>query len=129
MFKKSLTFILTVLVFNLFLSGVAFAGSKEEKAAKLAVKVKAGVENLGSGKDAKVEIKLYDKTKLKGYINQIGENSFSVTDSTSGSTTEVPYRSVKQIKGNNLTVGKAIVIGVVALLVIGAIAYIFSSEG
>jgi hypothetical protein len=129
MFKKSLTFILTVLVFNLFLSGVAFAASKEEKAAKLAVKVKAGVEKLGSGKDAKVEIKLYDKTKLKGYIDQIGENSFSVTDSTSGSTTEVSYRNVKQIKGNNLTVGKAIVIGVVALLVIGAIAYIFSSEG
>jgi hypothetical protein len=129
MFKKSLTFILTVLVFNLFLSVVAFAGSKEEKAAKLAVKVKAGVEKLGSGKDAKVEIKLYDKTKLKGYIDQIGEKSFSVTDSTSGATTEVSYRSVKQIKGNNLTVGKAIVIGVVALLVIGAIAYIFSSEG
>jgi hypothetical protein len=123
MFKKSLTFILTVLVFNLFLSGVAFAASKEEKAAKLAVKVKAGVEKLGSGTDAKVEIKLYDKTKLKGYIDQIGENSFSVTDSTSGSTTEVPYRNVKQIKGNNLTVGSAIIIGVAAVVLIALIRF------
>jgi hypothetical protein len=129
MFKNLLTFVLTVLVFNLFRNGVAFAGSKEEKAAKLAVKVKAGVETIGSSIDSKVEIKLYDKTKLKGYIDQIGENSFSVTDSKSGSRTEVPYRSVKQIKGNNLTAGKAIVIGFLALLVIGAIAYALSSEG
>jgi hypothetical protein len=123
MFKKSLTFILTVLVFNLFLSGVAFAGSKEEKAAKLALKVKAGVEKLGSGEDAKVEVKLYDKTKLKGYIDRIEENSFSVTDSTSGLKTEVQYKSVKQIKGNNLSVGSAIIIGVVAIVLIQLIRF------
>jgi hypothetical protein len=123
MFKKSLTFILTVLVFNLFLSGVAFAASKEEKAAKLAVKVKTSIEKLGSGKDAKVEIKLYDKTKLKGYIDQIEESSFSVTDSTSGLRTEVPYRNVKQIKGNNLTTGGIILIGIAAIVLIQLIRF------
>ncbi|MEO6052232.1 MAG: hypothetical protein ABIP78_13005 [Pyrinomonadaceae bacterium] len=66
MFKKYLTVTLAVLVLNLSLSAVAFGETKEEKEAKSAENVKANVTKLGMGKDARVEVKLKDGTKLKG---------------------------------------------------------------
>src|SRR4051812_24318295 len=66
MFKKYLTTVLAVLVLNLAFGATAFAGTDGEKEAKFAEKVKADVAKLGTGKDARVEVKLKDGTKLKG---------------------------------------------------------------
>lgn len=123
MFKKYLTLILAVLVLNLSLSASAFAGTKEEKAVKLAEKVKTNITKLGTGKDARIEVKLRDNTKLKGFVSQINENSFVVTDEKTGTTTEVPYPNAKQVKGNNLATGFKIAIGIavvfLALFILG----------
>jgi hypothetical protein len=121
MFKKYLTFVLTILVINLFLSGVAFAGSKEEKLAKFAEKVKANVTKLGTGKDAVIQVKLRDNTKLKGYVTEINENSFIVMNEKTGTSTEVPYKNAKQVKGNNFSTGVTIAIVAGIILVIAAI--------
>lgn len=122
MFKKYLTLILTVLVINLALSSVVFAETKTEKEAKFAQKVKAEITKLGTGTEAKIQVKLKDGTKLKGYISNISEESFSVTDKKTGVSTEVPYPNAKQVKGNNLSTGWKIAIGVgIALAVIIAI--------
>lgn len=123
MFKKYLTLILTILVINLSLSASAFADTKEEKAAKFAEKVKTSVSRLGTGKDARVEVKLRDRTKLKGYISQINENSFVVVDDKTGNAAEIPYPNAKQVKGNNLSTGAKIAIGVgIAVVVLFIIA-------
>ena len=111
MFKKYLTLILTILVLNLSLSTFALAETKAEKEAKFAQKVKTEVTKLGVGTEAKVEVKLKDGTKLKGYISNIGEESFSVTNEKTGAITEVPYPNAKQVKGNNLSTGMEIAIG------------------
>ena len=103
MLKKYLTLILTILVINLSFSAVAFADTKVEKEAKFAEKVKANVTKLGTGKDAKVEVKLKDGTKIKGYIRQIYEGSFVVIDDKTGASTEIPYPQVKQAKGKSDT--------------------------
>ena len=77
MFKKYLTLILAVFVINLSLCASAFASTtNEEKAAKLAEKVHANIVKLGTGKDALVEVKLLDKTKLKGYVSEIQRKKF-----------------------------------------------------
>jgi hypothetical protein len=124
MFKKYFTPILTILVFNLFLGSSAFANTKEDK---FTAKVKSEITKLGAGKEARVEVKLKDKTKLKGYVSQINENNFVVVDDKTGSATEVPYPNAKQVKGNNLSTGVKIAIGVavvfVVVLVIGLIAF------
>ena len=112
MFKKYLTLILAVLIINIFLSSSAFAGTKEEKANKLAEKVKVNISKLGTGKDSRVEMKLKDGTKLKGYFNQINETSFVVVDEKTGASSEVPYSSAKQVKGKNLSTGAKIAIGI-----------------
>lgn len=86
--------------------------SKEEKAAEFAGKVKAGITRLGVGPDARVMVKLRDKTKLNGYVSQIGDESFVVADAKTGLTTEVQYPDVAKVKGNNLSSGATIAIAV-----------------
>ncbi len=108
----------TVLVFNLFLSTSIFANTKAEKEAKFASKVKSEISKLGTGKDARIEVKLRDKTKLKGYISQINEESFVVVQDTTGTATEIPYPNAKQVKGNNLPTGAKIAIGIGVVLVV-----------
>lgn len=92
----------------------ATAKSKAEKAAELAAKVKAGIAKLGVGPDVHIEVKLHDKTKLKGYISKVGEDSFAITDPNTGAETNVPYPSVTKATGANMSTGAKIAIGVLA---------------
>jgi small nuclear ribonucleoprotein (snRNP)-like protein len=64
------------------------------------------------GTDARVEVKLRDKTKLRGYISQINENSFVVVKDNTNTPVEVSYSQTKQVKGNNLSTGVKIAIGI-----------------
>ena len=129
MFKKYLILILTVSVINLSLCASAFAGTtNEEKAAKLAERVEASIAKLGTGKDARVEVKLRNKTKLKGYISRISADSFVVVEDNTGTQTEVPYANAKQVKGNNLSTGVKIAIGVgLVLAIVLVIAFVGNS--
>ncbi len=130
MFKKYLTFIITILVVNLALGTTAFAETKEEKEAKFAEKVKVNIIKLGTGKDARVQVKLKDGTKLKGFISKINEDSFTVSNETTGTETEVPYPNAKQVKGNNLSTGDKIwiAVGVTAVALIIALSIIFQPK-
>ena len=112
MFKKYLSLALVILVINLALGATAFASVKADKEAKFATKVKNELVKLGTGTDARVEVKLRDKTKLKGYISQIKENSFVVVEDSTNTSTEISYSQAKQVKGNNLSTGAKIAIGI-----------------
>lgn len=62
MFKNVLS--LALVGFLLGVAGLrpAYAASKEEKATRFAEKVKEGVSKLGTGAEARIEVKLRDKT-------------------------------------------------------------------
>jgi hypothetical protein len=129
MLKKLLTILLICLVMNLA-TNVAFAGnSKEEKAAKKIEKIKADIATLGTGTYAKIEVKLFDKTKLKGYITEVKTDSFTLMNEKTGATNEVSYPQVKQVKGNNLSTGVKIAIGVGILVVVVVLVCAFSKNG
>jgi len=125
MFKK----ILCVIVAGVLLSvaGVtpAYAGSKEDR---LAEKVKEGISKLGTGPAARIEVKLLDKTKLKGYVSEAGEQSFVIVDEKTGATSTVPYSQVQQAKGNNLSKAAKIAIGVGVIILPIAIALFFATR-
>ena len=89
----------------------AFAKSSAEKEAKRAEKVRTQIAKLGTGKDAVVRLELRDKTKLEGYVSEAGAESFVVTDKA-GKATTVAYPQVGKAKGNNLSTGAKIAIGV-----------------
>jgi hypothetical protein len=56
------------------------------------------VQKIGVGRDSRVEVKLLDSTKVKGYVSKIEADSFNVTDLKSGATQTVPYAQVTQVK-------------------------------
>lgn len=103
MFKQIVAETVIVFLLNLAFTPSALAFDKASKQAKLAAKVKKGIAKLGTGKDAKVKLKMKDGTKLKGYVSEINEASFTVTDPEIGTSTVVPYPSAKQVRGNNLS--------------------------
>jgi hypothetical protein len=82
-----------------------------EKQSERAAKVKQSVLKLGVGRDARIAVRLRDKTRLVGFISEAGESSFVVTDVKTGAATVVAYPDVIQAKGNNLSTGAKIAIG------------------
>ncbi len=111
MLKKYATLSLIVLMLNLFFVTVASAGTNEEKNAARAEKIKAAITKLGTGPEAKIEVKLYDNSKIKGYVKEAAEDHVVIADAKTGVDVEVPYPQAKQVKGNNLNLGVKIAIG------------------
>ena len=89
----------------------ALAKSSAEKEARRAEKVRAQLAKLGTGKDAVVRLELRDKTKLEGYISEAGPDTFVVT-SRAGVATTVAYPQVAKARGNNLSTGAKVAIGI-----------------
>lgn len=112
MFKKLVSLVLVALLINIAGMRVAYADSKEEKQSRFTEKVKASVLKLGTGEAARVKVKLQDKRKIEGYISAADGEGFTVTNLKTGIATEVAYAQVKSIKGNNLSTGAKIAIGV-----------------
>jgi hypothetical protein len=86
-------------------------------------KVKADVARRGTGEKARVTVKLQDGSKLKGYISQAEDDSFTLTDSKTGQNRTLAYRDVAQVKkqgglsvGAKLGIGLGIAVGALALV-------------
>jgi hypothetical protein len=120
MFKKLLSLALVTVLVHTVSAAPCLAGTNAEKEARFAEKVKANIMKLGTGPDARVHVKLRDKTKLEGYISEAGTDSFVVMNSKTNVATTVLYPQVKSVKGNNLSTGVWIAIGVgIVILVAG----------
>ena len=77
-----------------------------------AEKIKANVTKRGTGEKARVNVKMLDGTKVKGFINQAGDDSFTLTDSKTKQTKTLAYSDVAQVKEAGLSKGAKILIGV-----------------
>lgn len=76
MLKKILSFVLIVLMINAIGVSSAYAGTKEEKESRFTERVREGIYKLGTGAEARIEVKLRDKTKLKGLCQRCGRRQF-----------------------------------------------------
>lgn len=101
-----------LLTLVMFCQPSVLANSKSARDVAHAEKVKAGIVKLGVGQSSRVNLKLKDKTKVAGYISEIGDESFVVTDIDKGSITTVAYPDVVQVNGNNLSTRTKVIIGV-----------------
>ena len=113
--KKILTFTLAVLLMQTAFVHQTFAETKEEK---FVGRVRTEIAKLGTGTDAKIKVKLKNGTKLKGYVMEAGENQFVVMNSKTGQAVPVVYSQVGQAKGNNLSRGTIITIGLIGVAVL-----------
>ena len=110
---------LILLLMQVFFVHPSFAATKEEKFAE---KVKTGIAKLKTGEQAKVKLKLKDGTKLEGYIAESNDNGFVVMNTKTNKAVSVDYSQVKQAKGNNLSTGVMIAIGVAVFFLVIIIA-------
>jgi hypothetical protein len=89
----------------------------------MAEKVRSGVQKLGVGQDARIELKLRDKTKLAGYVSQSNDDNFTVTDIKTGSSTVVSYPDVTKVQGHNLSTRTKVIIGVAIAVAVAIVLY------
>ncbi len=123
MFRKPITHLLVSTLILSFIGVPSIvAQAKEEKAAAFTADVKKRVVKLGTGSEAKLQVKLQDKTKLKGYVSKIADDSFAMTDPKTNAETNVSYANVTQLK-TRMSNGEVILIS--ALAGAGAIIALF----
>ncbi len=94
MLKKYSVFVLIGLIINLTFCSFVFAQDTETRAAE---KAKVKVAKLGIGGKL-IEVKFNDKTKIKGYITEIKEDSFVLVSKNNGASTNISYDKVKNIQ-------------------------------
>ncbi len=75
-------------------------------------KIKANVTKRGTGRKARVNVKMLNGTKMKGFISQAGDDSFTLTDSKTKQTSTLAYSDVAQVKGTGLSTTSKTLIGV-----------------
>ena len=123
MVKKILSLTLVCLLAHLAYAQPVSASTRAEKKTQFADKARAGIAKLGTGPEARVEVKLSNKQKLAGYVSESNSESFTIVDAN-GKATLVAYTQVKQVQGNNLSLGMKIAItaGVIVGLFLLAIA-------
>jgi hypothetical protein len=76
----------------------ASSNPQQEEEAKAAAKVKYALIEIGTGPKARVEIKLRDKTKLKGYVSDLDDDHFTLTEDRTGASVQVAYAQVQKVK-------------------------------
>ena len=110
--KKLIALFLIGLITNVTVFAAGSVKNKQDDTAK----VRAEIARLGTGSDAKVNIKLKSGKKIKGYVSETKADSFVVTDNKTGATTEVRYYDVKQAKGKNRSTGATAAIAIAGVI-------------
>ena len=125
MLKNTIALLLVnALTLTLFCPLPSLAISNNEKDASLTEKVKSGVNQLGTGREARVKLKLRDKTWLNGFISEANDEYFVVADLKTGVETKVAYADVAQVQGNNLSTRTKVIIGVSIVAAVIIVLYI-----
>lgn len=120
MSKKYIGLAAIGLILNLAFSGLVFAQDSETKTAQ---KIKIKVAEIGTGGKT-VEVKFKDKTKIKGYLTEIREDSFVLVGEKNGASTVISYNQVRSVQPKlpiSRKVGLAVAAGLLAFGIIGTI--------
>ena len=111
MFKRTLAVLISVVILatSFAFQSVQAQAGRDGAASRARLKI----ESLGMGPDARVEVKLLDGTKLKGYVSAKEQDSFTVTDRKTGASSVVRYTEVSEVKksGGGLSTKSWIIIG------------------
>jgi len=115
-------FVPLALIASLHVSAVPVrAASQATSEAEQAGRVKASITSHGVRPKATVTVKMRDGAKMKGYISEVGDESFSLTDAKTLRATTISYTDVATVdRGLPKVVKTAIwagtAIGIVAVI-------------
>lgn len=89
------------------ISGTTSASAQAASQNPRIEELKQKVQKLGTGINARVNLETKDGRKLEGYVSEITDDHFVVTNGKNGATTVIKYSQVSKLKGDNgLTAGK-----------------------
>jgi hypothetical protein len=93
-------FIILTMVMALLPAGMAFktAQAQTSRDAELAAKARAKVASIGVGQNAKVEVKLRDQSRIRGYVSEVQQDSFTVVERETGVSRSVAYADAMELK-------------------------------
>ena len=111
MFKKILSITFVFLLIQASFVPTVSAKNNEETTKKRAAKVRDSIRKLGVGTDARIDVKLKNKTNLVGYLSEASDDYFVIIERKSGESTKVDYLQVQTVKGKNLSTGAKVLIG------------------
>ncbi len=97
MFRRFISMILSTALLTI---GIGFRITSAQTAKQLQAteKVRAAVLKMGVGPTSRVKIKLRDKTELKGYVGEAGQDAFTViTDEKTGTSQTLSYAEVAEV--------------------------------
>ena len=118
MFRRALVMMLAGILMVTTL-GLQHAGAQTSNDFQATEKVRAKIQKIGVGPNARVEVKLHDKTQLKGYISAAEQDSFTITDHKTGTTKTMAYSDASVKKpGGGLSTKSWIILGAA---VVGAV--------
>jgi len=78
--------------------GFQHVGAQTPRDTQAAEKLRAKVQKLGIGPNARVEVQLRDNSRLKGYISTSDQDSFTVNDSQTGASKTLSYADASTVK-------------------------------
>jgi hypothetical protein len=108
--KKNISIMLLAVITALgFLSPLSTHAQTSTDQAKIRSKVQA----LGVNPDKKIEVKLRDTTKVKGYITSVNQDNFIVSNTATNTPETIAYSDVVDIKksGGGLSTKSWLIIG------------------
>ncbi|HEY6803309.1 MAG TPA: hypothetical protein VI306_07005 [Pyrinomonadaceae bacterium] len=113
MIKKYFAFSLAVLVVTLSLT---FPQNITAQTPQAVEKMRSKVQSLSVNRDKKIEVKLKDNTKYKGFITSVDPDSFTVSDVKTSQSQKFSYAEVQDVKkaGGGISTKTWIIIGGVA---------------
>jgi len=101
MSRKLFAVFLMAVLFNLGCAGLYAAPQQKQKLTH-SEKVKVAIAKLGTGPETRVEVWLRkNHTRVIGYISEIKDEAFSISDPGSGVIVRVPYWEVRIVSGFN----------------------------
>ena len=98
----------------MLLTGLTVIGTSETRAVaqttsaayqQQSIKVKEAVASLGTGEAAQVRVTLLDKSFRSGYVSEVGDHSFIVTNPVNETQVEVSYDEVARLRADNTVTG------------------------
>ncbi len=126
MMKKIISILLLAVTFNTAVIQGSFAQSSSDRdVQEHAEKIEKAIRKLRSGTDSKVTVNLWNKSKVKGYVSDIDDDSFTVVEKNGNSST-IKFTEAKKVKGKNLPAGVWIAIGAGAGMLVFAVAILYA---
>ena len=105
MSKRLFTLALAGLMLNLFFFAPSVGGRPQDDETKRVNKVRGQIARIGTGPKARVEVRLRDETKLKGFIGESDETHFVVVNTKTGARTTLEYPQVQKVYSHRLVSG------------------------